>query len=269
MKKILLTFVTLLMLITNVFTQNSWEFGLTLPFGTSIGFVNAPVTDGFKNTSLFKNYSYYYDYNTKAGFEWGALLQAGYKMQLKDDLSISILFDGGYHRDVFAHSNSNQKRDNNNNFIPNEKIEIPRSYIMDTIQIGVLPKINIQEKFSFGLGGGIKIPVQIIYTYLGYGNFNGLYDHYEKYGNYCSKESIDRDFKSAIIPYIKATFDYYLPIDTKMSLSFGINMGYDFKTLNSKNIATYTSGSIQKPIFEEFSFSALDIGAQIGLRYVL
>ena len=253
---------------STVVAESGFEFGITFPIGASISMPVQKIRSGLDAATIkdLEDTAY----KTAAGFEWGATLQIGYMFAVGNNMAVSALLDIGYYRDVFAFTSKEERI----NFGGMKEVDVRTSFEFDTLQIGLLPKFRIKN-MAIGLGGGIKIPLG--------GNQYGQdysfdYIDLQTTSEGITKKTINNSFKtstceSAIIPYLKITFDYMLPIDEKTSLTFGAYVGYDFKL--DKKIGANDYGSIfKKPNldkhydnYDNVGFSAIDIGVQIGLRF--
>ena len=274
-KRIVMALMAIAIFASTVVAESGFEFGITFPIGASISMPVQKIKNGL-DTATAKNLE---DtaYKTSAGFEWGATLQIGYMFAIGNDMGISALLDMGYHRDVFAFSSKEDRI----NFGGMKEVDVRTSFEFDTLQIGLLPKFRIKN-IAIGLGGGIKIPLggnqygqETSFDYItGKPDANNLRTTAEG----LTKKMINDSFNpstclSAIIPYLKITFDYMLPIDEKTSLTFGAYVGYDFKL--DKKIGEKDYDSIFKEPdldkhydnYDNVGFSAIDIGIQIGLRF--
>jgi len=269
-KRIVMALIATVIFASTAMAQSGFEFGITFPIGASISLPIQKIKGGLDATTV----KYYEDtaYKTSAGFEWGATLQIGYMFAVGNDMGVSALLDIGYHRDVFAFS-SKQERQHATAATHYKKVDVRISFEFDTLQIGVLPKFRIKN-MAIGLGGGVKIPLggtqygqDSSYNIITGGEVNA--DKLEtEVENAFTKKDIDDSFKSAIIPYLKVTFDYMLPISEKTSLTFGAYVGYDFNL--EEKIGSNDYGSTFRgfdTLYDKVSFGAIDVGVQIGLRF--
>jgi len=269
-KRIVMALIATAIFTSTAMAKSGFEFGINFPIGTSISMPVQKIKGGL-DTATVKNLE---DtaYKTAAGFEWGVTLQIGYMFAVGNDMGVSALLDMGYHRDVFAFSSKEDRL----HFGGMKEVDVRTSFEFDTLQIGVLPKFRIKN-MAIGLGGGVKIPLggtqyeqNTSFDYI-----TGKADAYNLKTDATgwTKKMIDYSFKpgtckSAIIPYLKVTFDYMLAIDEKTSLTFGAYVGYDFNL--EEKIGANDYGSEFQGLdtdYDKVGFSAIDIGVQVGLRF--
>lgn len=67
-------------------------------------------------------------------------------------------------------------------------------------------------------------------------------------------------FKTPVIGYIKATFDYSIFFTDNMAMNVGLYAGYDFGMNMAENLAP-------KEVFEYMNFSSFDVGLQLGFKF--
>ena len=231
------------------FAKSGFEFILNVPIGASYSIISQNMKD--------------YEMKNYFGFDVGVNTQLGYMFQIKDSFGISILGDIGYSHDSY-------------------KIKCERDYlqdynfIYDSIQIGLLPKINIKG-FSIGIGFGIKFPiyyedsdyyaeVEDSYSTQNNENFTGeeneqWVDYVYMYGE--GMVSIPYPF----IPYVKLALDYSIFFTNKWAVNIGLYCRYDF--LPEQNIFYYYSYNnygnvhIKKPK----NYGPFNFGIQLGFRF--
>lgn len=269
MKKIRILFISLVINIfftPLVFSEGAFEFCFNVPLGAGVGFFDGEYKEGIdKAESDRKN-----ALNVGAGFEWGITMQIGYLFVVAENMGVSALFDFGYHHDIFAYTAKRDLPDGNYALtLSTKNKKVNESYYFEMIQIGVLPKFNLNN-ISIGLGAGIKIPITgIHYTENSYYNAaTGIYnaDKLIPITELITFDNAKNDFKTAVIPYIKLTFDYAFFVDTKTAVTLGIYAGYDFGI--DMNLTSKDSKYNQLAgTFNKYTLSSFDIGAQIGLRF--
>ena len=228
-KKFLLTMAMTMALGTSAFAASGFEFLLNWSGGLKIGIPNKAAKDiGFKKGG---------------GFDTAITAQIGYMFQVKDGFGISVLGELGYAHTTRALTQKYEEL--------GIKTSIYAAYIMDSFQIGLLPKINIGA-FAIGIGGGVKIPVAFQLSSkakIGDTTIKG-------------KEKIDmkvfRDkYSPAVIGYIKGTFDYSIFFTDKLAFNIGLYLGYDM--LKTKATPELGEKSEIEGVF--------DIGVELGLKF--
>ena len=123
------------------------------------------------------------------------------------------------------------------------KSELSKGYVnFDSLSIGLMPKIDVLF-LSIGVGAGVKFP-------LGGSSYSKENSGGEQIYKYNLKQLQDQ-FDNLCIPYIKASFDFLL----LYNFTLGVYVSYDFIAMKTKDVNP------------QFSFGALDIGGQIGVRF--
>ncbi|WPC37683.1 DUF2715 domain-containing protein [Brachyspira hyodysenteriae] len=235
-KKIILTLMMISVLSVSAFAASGFEAILNVPIGLSVGFHNFKLKDvPFKN-EIEKQAKQ----NSGVGFDIGVTAQLGYMFQVKEGFGISVLGEIGYSHDSYAFVNANDKK-------------ITQTFTFESIQIGLLPKFNIGA-FAIGVGGGVKIPLS--------GKLYSKYDGKNETGSpaKANLSDIKDNFKTPVIGYIKATFDYSIFFTDNIAMNVGLYAGYDFGMTMSEQLAP-------KDVFEYMNFSSFDIGLQLGLKF--
>lgn len=224
----------------SLFAKNGLELELNVPIGGSASFKNF----SFDNSLINEENREKIKKQTKAdtGFETGVNLFIGYKIDLKTNLSLSLLLDAGYNYDFLGY------------VINENSTKYHYWFYLHTLNLGIMPKINFGN-FSFAIGAGVKIP------------FGGNY--YESTGRkYLEIESknywyapieykdLKNYFKSSVIPYIKLAFDYSIFVHKKLAITTGIYVGYDFM-IETKDAYYYKNSYI----------SSFDFGITVGIKF--
>ena len=213
----------------SAFAASGFEFILNVPLGLGIGIPTKSEKD--------------IKWKSGIGFDAGVTAQLGYMFQVKSGFGISVLGELGYAHTTRALTQKYEEL--------GIKTSIYAAYIMDSFQIGLLPKINIGA-FAIGIGGGVKIPVAFQLSSkakIGGTTIKG-------------KEKIDmkvfRDnYSPAIIGYIKGTFDYSIFFTDKLAFNIGLYLGYDM--LKTKATPELGEKSEIEGVF--------DIGVELGLKF--
>lgn len=237
-KKIILTLMMILVFSVSAFAASGFEAILNVPIGLSVGFQNYKLS---KEAEAFKdNIDKYYKQNSSVGFDIGVTAQLGYMFQVKEGFGISVLGEIGYSHDSYAFVLASDKK-------------ITSSLTFESIQIGLLPKFNIGA-FAIGVGGGVKIPLA--------GQQSTKNDGKDVTGFPVKWNSSDikDNFKTPVIGYIKATFDYSIFFTDNMAMNVGLYAGYDFGMNMSEKLAP-------KEVFKYVNFSSFDIGLQLGFKF--
>lgn len=225
----------------NLFALGGFEGIVNVPLGAALSF----KTYSFNSSLISADEQTKIKDNTKAdiGFESGVYAQLGYRFELKNMYSLSILAEIGYSYDFLGYIN---KVDDKKYF-----------YWFNThsIAIGVLPKLNINN-FSIGLGAGVKLPLKADYYEADGKKGYQLSEANTYYASLTRDDLKNTVFKSLVIPYLKLTFDYSLAVHEKLAVNFGIYTGYDFN-IKGKEINNY----------EKWGLSSFNFGAQFGLKF--
>ena len=228
-KKFIVIMAMTMIFSVSAFAASGFEFILNVPLGLGIGIPTKSEKD--------------IKWKSGIGFDAGVSAQLGYMFQVKSGFGISVLGELGY-----AHTTRALTQKYEDLGI---KTSIYAAYIMDSFQIGLLPKINIGA-FAIGIGGGVKLPVAFQLSSkakIGDTTIKG-------------KEKIDmkvfRDnYSPAIIGYIKGTFDYSIFFTDKLAFNIGLYLGYDM--LKTKAMPELGEKSEIEGVF--------DIGVELGLKF--
>lgn len=143
LKKLLFTAVLAAALSTSAFAASGFEFILNVPLGLSVGVPEIPKA--FPKDFI----------KSGVGFDAGVTAQLGYMIGVTDGLGISILAELGYAHDTVSIAM--------NKSYANTPEDLILSQSFESIQVGLLPKINIGA-FAIGIGGGVKIPMALTIT---------------------------------------------------------------------------------------------------------
>ena len=228
-KKFIVIMAMTMIFSVSAFAASGFEFILNVPLGLGIGIPTKSEKD--------------IKWKSGIGFDAGVSAQLGYMFQVKSGFGISVLGELGYAHTTRALTQKYEEL--------GIKTSIYAAYIMDSFQIGLLPKINIGA-FAIGIGGGVKIPVAFQLSSkakIGDTTIKG-------------KEKIDmkvfRDnYSPAIIGYIKGTFDYSIFFTDKLAFNIGLYLGYDM--LKTKATPELGEKSEIEGVF--------DIGVELGLKF--
>lgn len=228
-KKFIVIMAMTMIFSVSAFAASGFEFILNVPLGLGIGIPTKSEKD--------------IKWKSGIGFDAGVTAQLGYMFQVKSGFGISVLGELGYAHTTRALTQKYEEL--------GIKTSIYAAYIMDSFQIGLLPKINIGA-FAIGIGGGVKIPVAFQLSSkakIGDTTIKG-------------KEKIDmkvfRDnYSPAVIGYIKGTFDYSIFFTDKLAFNIGLYLGYDM--LKTKAIPELGEKSEIEGVF--------DIGVELGLKF--
>ena len=228
-KKFIVIMAMTMIFSVSAFAASGFEFILNVPLGLGIGIPSKSEKD--------------IKWKSGIGFDAGVSAQLGYMFQVKSGFGISVLGELGYAHTTRALTQKYEEL--------GIKTSIYAAYIMDSFQIGLLPKINIGA-FAIGIGGGVKIPVAFQLSSkakIGDTTIKG-------------KEKIDmkvfRDnYSPAVIGYIKGTFDYSIFFTDKLAFNIGLYLGYDM--LKTKATPELGEKSEIEGVF--------DIGVELGLKF--
>lgn len=215
--------------------------GINIPLGASIGYSDTRFKLGVDDYT--KKYG---TLKSDASFEGGISVLPGAYLGFDKFMGFSIALDLGYYRDAYSYKETISTVNGDKN--------IKTSYSFDTINIGMIPKLNVAN-FFIGIGGGVKLPISgSINTQV----YNASYESLEDVSYGFGYKGFKNRFESVVIPYLKVTVDYLIHFNDQVALGFGFYLGYDFE-LKEK-----TDGLI----FSKKALSSLDIGGQISLYIV-
>ena len=218
-KKFLLTIAMTMIFSVSAFAASGFEFILNVPLGLGIGIPTKSEKD--------------IKWKSGIGFDAGVTAQLGYMFQVKSGFGISVLGELGYAHTTRALTQKYEEL--------GTKISIYAAYIMDSFQIGLLPKFNIGA-FAIGIGGGIKFPLA------GSMKDGGVTERIPM-GAFMM-------FSPPVIGYVKATFDYSIFFTEKLALNVGLYLAGDIAK-------TEMLGDGSGPV----GFSSFDIGVELGFKF--
>lgn len=173
-------------------------------------------------------------------FENAFSIQPGVFFSYYDKISSAVFLDIGYSKDRYEFRYGEGEN------------RIVENFSLNNISIGLLPRINFGF-LSLGIGGGIKIPLSMIYS------TEGQYSYLERY-------KLDfgdvRDSLTGIFyPYLKASVDFLIKGKNRFMLTLGVYANYDFAFNLKSNSILYMAKSRE-------NIASFDLGFQIGLYFV-
>ena len=236
-----------------VFAKSGFEYGFQIPLGMSVG-IDRFILNKDSSSAQQSNYNSKLKQNSKKsyiGFDSGILVHLGYNFEFKRNMSLSLIFETGYSHDTFASYSKNKGGASIKDF---------NCYIFESIVFGIYPKFN-WNKFSFGIAGGIKVPL-----------YAKVKDSVVDYQNSKITQNIEiikanqmkNIFKVPIIPYLKFSVDYLIYSDKRLNLYLGGYIGYDFG-MYLKN-PKFNDNDLRKIIKQ--NISSFDLGFQIGVKII-
>ena len=173
-------------------------------------------------------------------FENSFSVQPGIFFSYYDTISSAIFLDIGYSKDRYEFR-----------FGEGEN-RIVENFSLNNISIGLLPRINFGF-LSLGIGGGIKIPLSMIYS------TEGQYSYLERYK--LDFGDVRDSLTEIFYPYLKASVDFLIKGKNRFMMTLGVYANYDF-AFNLKNDSIlYMAKSIE-------NIASFDLGFQIGLYFV-
>ena len=223
MKKVFLIISIFIFTSLSVFAKGFFEYGFSLPIGFSTGF---PMGMTDKNNSF--------------ALEGGFNLLIGYRTSFNDVVGMGFYADLGYSYDTFRVAGATA----GNNIRQIDGLNL------HSIKIGFLPKVNLYDKYSIGLGIGVKLPLGgTLYSRTLDGSAGALVS------TTTTTRLFLRDLQNnystlSVIPYIRLTFDYTMFNTAKSSADLGLYLGYD--------IGLREAGS---------GIDSIDFGFQLSLRF--
>ena len=244
-KKLSLVIVLILVANIKVFAESGFEAALSVPLGASFGIFTgetaftAPVFSSVAPAI-----------NSEVGFDSGVHAQIGYMFDF-GSVGLSLLGDLGYSYDSYRMSFSLSSSAQGVSY----DMKAYYSMYMHNFQIGVLPKLNFGS-FAIGIGAGVKIPMAGTIETKIEANLNGHQLDFSQFEG--SSKYVSSDFKTSIIPYIKATFDYSFFFNDNMAFVLGAYLGYDFGIAYKNNQLLFK---------EDSRLDSFDIGAEIGFKF--
>ena len=229
-KKFIVIMAMTMIFSVSAFAASGFEFILNVPLGLGIGIPTKSEKD--------------IKWKSGIGFDTGVTAQLGYMFQVKNGFGISVLGELGYAHTTRALTQKYEEL--------GIKTSIYAAYIMDSFQIGLLPKINIGA-FAIGIGGGVKLPVAAQVHYKAKIGDQIIEEGKEKMDMKLFREM----YSPAIIGYIKGTFDYSIFFTDKLAFNIGLYLGYDM--LKTKATPELGEKSEIEGVF--------DIGVELGLKF--
>ena len=227
LKKFLLIVAMTTIFGASVFAESGFEFILNAPLQMSLGIPSKFLKDAAEAKG-------------EKGFDYGVSAQFGYMAQVTRSLGISFLAEVGYSHDNFALSINARKI----GIELDERVKF--SFDFESLQVGLLPKINIGV-FSIGIGGGVKIPL--------IGGKETVTIGSEKESVKLSRSDIKNILEPDLIGYVKGTLDYSIFLTDRFALNIGLYLGYDI--INAKILIGDEKNKV----------GSFDIGGEIGLRF--
>ena len=240
MKNILKILITILIFSSTLFAKSGLEIGIFVPIGMSVGINTHPERATNMNQNTYNSYISNNIRNTFVGFDTGALVQIGYKLDINRNAGFSFLAELGYSRDTFNYKLKDTET--NSQAI---RMENYRNYTFDSFLIGVLPKFNY-KRFSIGIGAGVKIALA--------GTINN--SSYNPLLGYSTEKLQIINTKN---PYIKLAVDYSIYTSKKFDFVLGGYAAYDFPL-------TYTPKNADLTKIVPDKISSFDIGFNIGVK---
>lgn len=236
-----------------VFAKSGFEYGFQIPLGMSVG-IDRFILNKDSSSAQQSNYNSKLKQNSKKsyiGFDSGILVHLGYNFEFKRNMSLSLIFETGYSHDTFASYSKNKGSASIKDF---------NCYIFESIVFGIYPKFN-WNKFSFGIAGGIKVP---LYAKVKDSVIDSQNSKITQNIEIIKANQLKNVFKVPIIPYLKFSVDYLIYSDKKLNLSLGGYIGYDFG-MYLKN-PKFNDNDLRKIIKQ--NISSFDLGFQIGVKII-
>lgn len=236
-----------------VFAKSGFEYGFQIPLGMSVG-IDRFILNKDSSSAQQSNYNSKLKQNSKKsyiGFDSGILVHLGYNFEFKRNMSLSLIFETGYSHDTFASYSKNKGSASIKDF---------NCYIFESIVFGIYPKFN-WNKFSFGIAGGIKVP---LYARVKDSVIDSQNSKITQNIEIIKANQMKNIFKVPIIPYLKFSVDYLIYSDKKLNLSLGGYIGYDFG-MYLKN-PKFNDNDLRKIIKQ--NISSFDLGFQIGVKII-
>lgn len=236
-----------------VFAKSGFEYGFQIPLGMSVG-IDRFILNKDSSSAQQSNYNSKLKQNSKKsyiGFDSGILVHLGYNFEFKRNMSLSLIFETGYSHDTFASYSKNKGSASIKDF---------NCYIFESIVFGIYPKFN-WNKFSFGIAGGIKVP---LYARVKDSVVDSQNSKITQNIEIIKANQMKNIFKVPIIPYLKFSVDYLIYSDKRLNLSLGGYIGYDFG-MYLKN-PKFNDNDLRKIIKQ--NISSFDLGFQIGVKII-
>lgn len=236
-----------------VFAKSGFEYGFQIPIGMSVG-IDRFILNKDSSSAQQSNYNSKLKQNSKKsyiGFDSGILVHLGYNFEFKRNMSLSLIFETGYSHDTFASYSKNKGGASIKDF---------NCYIFESIVFGIYPKFN-WNKFSFGIAGGIKVP---LYARVKDSVVDSQNSKITQNIEIIKANQMKNIFKVPIIPYLKFSVDYLIYSDKRLNLYLGGYIGYDFG-MYLKN-PKFNDNDLRKIIKQ--NISSFDLGFQIGVKII-
>lgn len=236
-----------------IFAKSGFEYGFQIPLGMSVG-IDRFILNKDSSSAQQSNYNSKLKQNSKKsyiGFDSGILVHLGYNFEFKRNMSLSLIFETGYSHDAFASYSKNKGSASIKDF---------NCYIFESIVFGIYPKFN-WNKFSFGIAGGIKVP---LYARVKDSVVDSQNSKITQNIEIIKANQMKNIFKVPIIPYLKFSVDYLIYSDKKLNLSLGGYIGYDFG-MYLKN-PKFNDNDLRKILKQ--NISSFDLGFQIGVKII-
>ena len=236
-----------------VFAKSGFEYGFQIPLGMSVG-IDRFILNKDSSSAQQSNYNLKLKQNSKKsyiGFDSGILVHLGYNFEFKRNMSLSLIFETGYSHDTFASYSKNKGSASIKDF---------NCYIFESIVFGIYPKFN-WNKFSFGIAGGIKVP---LYARVKDSVIDSQNSKITQNIEIIKANQLKNVFKVPIIPYLKFSVDYLIYSDKRLNLYLGGYIGYDFG-MYLKN-PKFNDNDLRKIIKQ--NISSFDLGFQIGVKII-
>lgn len=236
-----------------VFAKSGFEYGFQIPIGMSVG-IDRFILNKDSSSAQQSNYNSKLKQNSKKsyiGFDSGILVHLGYNFEFKRNMSLSLIFETGYSHDTFASYSKNKGSASIKDF---------NCYIFESIVFGIYPKFN-WNKFSFGIAGGIKVP---LYARVKDSVVDSQNSKITQNIEIIKANQMKNIFKVPIIPYLKFSVDYLIYSDKRLNLYLGGYIGYDFG-MYLKN-PKFNDNDLRKIIKQ--NISSFDLGFQIGVKII-
>ncbi len=236
-----------------VFAKSGFEYGFQIPLGMSVG-IDRFILNKDSSSAQQSNYNSKLKQNSKKsyiGFDSGILVHLGYNFEFKRNMSLSLIFETGYSHDTFASYSKNKGSASIKDF---------NCYIFESIVFGIYPKFN-WNKFSFGIAGGIKVP---LYARVKDSVIDSQNSKITQNIEIIKANQMKNIFKVPIIPYLKFSVDYLIYSDKRLNLYLGGYIGYDFG-MYLKN-PKFNDNDLRKIIKQ--NISSFDLGFQIGVKII-
>ncbi len=236
-----------------VFAKSGFEYGFQIPLGMSVG-IDRFILNKDSSSAQQSNYNSKLKQNSKKsyiGFDSGILVHLGYNFEFKRNMSLSLIFETGYSHDTFASYSKNKGGASIKDF---------NCYIFESIVFGIYPKFN-WNKFSFGIAGGIKVP---LYARVKDSVIDSQNSKITQNIEIIKANQLKNVFKVPIIPYLKFSVDYLIYSDKKLNLFLGGYVGYDFGIY--LKTPKFNDSDLRKVIKQ--NISSFDLGFQIGIKII-